>query len=202
MLHFFLWSAYFLYKSLQPLIPWNLKHSLAEWHFAMVTTFTRWNPCSSCWGDKKCQLTTGQGHQIGRRISNNPSCRKDNVACQQQPYVNKATTNISSDSNVIAKGKVLKSRSNFKVMVTRSKIKVQCAWSYHKECHVKYVYLFRFKIYCQGLSYSYIGQTSRSMSQGQKLWFSVKSLATGVYSQREYTCELWKTQPHPIIRYD
>ena len=36
----------------------------------------------------------------------------------------------------------------------------------------------------QGLSFSKVGQTSRSRSQGQKLWYHVKGLV------KEYTCAI------------
>ena len=76
--------------------------------------------------------------------------------------------------------KFFKSRSNFKVKVTRSKIMVP----YERSCHKEYIYAiwklyhFWFESYGQGLSFSKVGQTSRSRSQGQKLWYHVKGLVT------------------------
>ena len=74
--------------------------------------------------------------------------------------------------------KFFKSRSNFKVKVTRSKIMVPCERSCHKEykCAIWKPYLFWFESYGQGESFSKVGQTSRSRSQGQKLWYQVKGL--------------------------
>ena len=76
--------------------------------------------------------------------------------------------------------KFLKSRSNFKVKVTRSKIMAWCERSCHKEytCEVWKRCLSRFISYEQGSSFWKVGQTSRSRSLGQKLWYDVKGLVT------------------------
>ena len=77
--------------------------------------------------------------------------------------------------------KFFKSRSNFKVKVTRSNFMVPCERSCHKEytCAIWKPYHFWFESYGQGWSFLKVGQTSRSRSRGQKLWYRVKGLVTG-----------------------
>jgi hypothetical protein len=70
------------------------------------------------------------------------------------------------------KWKFLKSGSNFKVKVTRSKIMVPLESSCHKE-HTYEIwnpYHLPFKIYGQ-CKFWKVGQTSRSRSQGQTFWY-------------------------------
>ena len=53
---------------------------------------------------------------------------------------------------------------------------------YERSCHKEYTcaiwkpYYFWFESYGQGYSFSKVGQTSRSRSQGQNLWYHVKGL--------------------------
>ena len=75
---------------------------------------------------------------------------------------------------------IFKSRSNFKVKVTRSKMFVPHERSCHKEytCEKWKPYLYWFISYDQGLIFSKGGQTSMSRSQGKKLWHQVKGLVS------------------------
>ena len=72
--------------------------------------------------------------------------------------------------------KFIKSRSTFKVKVTRSKIMVPCERSCHKKntCAIWKPYLFWIESYGQG-------QTSRSRSQGQNYGTMWKVLSQGIH---------------------
>ena len=87
---------------------------------------------------------------------------------------------IFAGLKVITKVKFFKSRSNFKVNVTRSKLIVPRERCCHKEytCAIWKPHLFWFESYGQGWSFSKVGQTSRSRSQGKKLWYHVKGVIT------------------------
>ena len=141
-----------------------------------------WNPCLSrfmsyCQGQslwKVCQ--TSRSTSLGQKL-----CMMWKVLSQRINMWNmKALSLMVHKLWPIARLKFLKSRSNFKVKVTRLNIMAWCERSCHTEytCEIWKRCLSWFISYDQGKSFRKVGQTSRSRSFGQKLCNYVKCLVT------------------------
>ena len=89
---------------------------------------------------------------------------------------------------------LFKSKSNFKVKVTRLK-SYGFIWKVSlKKTYLQYdrlvVYLFLFESYGQGHSFSKVGQTSTSRSQGRKLWCIAKGTRN---THMKYESHIWNS---------